>query len=233
MKIKLIIKFLLLSAAACLLAFGMAPAQDQNPVLPLNTILHRADSVMILQDSLLAHAKYKVKEEVIFSELTSQGTIKNSDTVISAVTIADNKEISRQVIYSTKKNKSDDKKDQSQSNEFSFDFKNPNYNFSLTETNDSSYIIAVAPKSSPKKGDFKGTFEIDRRGFFIRAIDASVPKPEGALKEFSTWMSFEPMEGGLVVIKALKMNGLAKALFGIFKIRFSGEVRYSNYEILK
>jgi hypothetical protein len=216
-----------------LMMAGMAPAQNMGAVLPLDIILHRADSVTIHQDSLLAHTKYKVKEEVIFSELTNQGTIKNSDTVISAVTIADNKELSRELLYSTKKNKSEDKKEQSQSGEFSLDFNNPDYNYSLTETNDSSYIIAVAPKLSPKKGDFKGTFEIDRKGFFIKAIDASVPKPEGALKEFSTWMSFEPMEGGLVVIKDVKMNGLAKALFGIIKIRFSGEVRYSNYEILK
>jgi hypothetical protein len=31
----------------------------------------------------------------------------------------------------------------------------------------------------------------------------------------------------------MKMKGLAKAFLGIFKMRFSGVIVYSNYEILK
>jgi hypothetical protein len=211
----------------------MASAQDMGTVLPLSEILHRADSVTIYQDSLSAHAKYKVKEEVVFSELNDQGIIKNSDTVISLVTMDGKKELSRQVIYTTRKNKSEGKKDQTQSKEFKFSFNDPNYNFSLTGTNDSLYIIAVSPKESLKKGDFQGKFEIDRKGFFTRAIDVEVPKPEGPLKEFSTLMNFEPLEGGFVVIKDVKMKGLVKAFLGIFKMRFSGEMRYSDYELLK
>jgi hypothetical protein len=226
-------RILLSLIASCLLVSAMASAQDMGTVLPLSEILHRADSVTIYQDSLTAHAKYKVKEEVVFSELNDQGIIKNSDTVISLVTMDGKKELSRQVIYTTRKNKSEGKKDQTQSKEFNFSFNDPNYNFSLTETNDSLYIIAVSPKESPKKGDFQGKFEIDRKGFFTRAIDVEVPKPEGPLKEFSTLMSFEPLEGGFVVIKDVKMKGLVKAFLGIFKMRFSGEMRYSDYELLK
>jgi hypothetical protein len=216
-----------------LFGFSLTQAQNNVEVLPIKEILHRADSVSVFQDSLLAHSKYKVREEVIFCELSDNGTIKNADTVISNVTIADKKEAVRELIYTTKKNKPDEKKDQKQEVGFSFSFSDPDYNFSLTETSDSLYIIAVSPKGTPKKGDYQGTIEIDRQGYFSRGIDFDVPKPEGALKEFSTQMSFEPLEGGLVVISEMKMKGLAKALFGIFKMRFSGEVKYSNYEFLK
>jgi len=216
-----------------LFGFSLTQAQNKEEVLLIKELLRRADSVSIYQDSLLAHSKYKVREEVIFCELTDNGTIKNADTIISSVTMADKKEATREVIYSTKKNKPEGKKDQKQEAEYSFSFNDPHYNFSLTETGDSSYIIAVSPKGSPKKGDYQGTIEIDRQGYFSRAIDFDVPKPEGALKEFSTQMSFEPLEGGLVVIREMKMKGLVKAFLGIFKMRFSGDVKYSNYEFLK
>jgi hypothetical protein len=218
---------------ALLFGFSFTQAQNNGEVLPIKEILHRADSVAIFQDSLLAHSNYKAREEVIFCELTDNGMIKNADTVISNVTIANKKETARELIYSTKKNKAEGKKDQNQEVGFSFSFSDPDYNFSLTETSDSSYIIAVSPKGPPKKGDYQGTIEIDRQGYFSKGIDFDVPKPEGALKEFSTQMSFEPLEGGLVVIREIKMTGLAKALLGIFKMRFSGEVKYSDYEFLK
>jgi len=221
----------LLPLFICIFWAGSAIGQNKGIALSVSEILHKADSVSIFQDSLLAHSKYRLKEEIIFSEITDQGAIKNSDTVISSVTMDGSKELSRQVIYSTRKSKSDEKKDQTSS--FSFSFSDTNYNFSLTATNDSSYIIAVSPKRSQQKGDFKGTFEIDRQNYFSRVVDVEVPKPEGALKEFSTWMNFEPLEGGLLVIKEVRMKGLAKAFLGIFKMRFSGEMKYSDYELLK
>lgn len=214
-------------------AFELAAAQQQPAPLPLDQILHKADSVATLQDSLLAHAKYKVKENVVFSELNDKGEIKNSDTIISDITIQDKKEVSRDVVYSTRKSKSEGKKDQSETMGFYFKFNDPNYNFSLTGTTDSTYIIAVSPKAAPKKGDLKGTIEIDRQNFYSRVIDIEVPQPEGALKEFTTWVKFEPLEGGLVVITDVKTKGLATAMLGIFKMRFSGEVKYSDYQMLK
>jgi len=107
------------------------------------------------------------------------------------------------------------------------------YDFSLTEINDSSYIIAVSPKGPPRKGEARGTITIDRQAFFTKRMYLEVPKPEGALKEFSTEIGFEPQEGGLVVLKEMKMKGFAKAFLGIFKIRFTGHIRCSDYEILQ
>jgi hypothetical protein len=211
---------------------GLASAQEAaRDTMTLNQILQKADSVATFQDSLLAHAKYKVRENVVFDELKDKAEIKNSDTIISEVTIENKKEVSRQVVYSTRKSKSGESKGQSMG--FYFKFDDPKYDYSLTGTNDSSYIIAVSPKAPVEKGEYTGTVEIDRRGFYSRTIDIEVPKPEGALKEFTTRVSFEPLEGGLVVIKEVKTEGLAKALFGIIKMRFSGEVKYSEYQILK
>jgi hypothetical protein len=228
-KMKIMIQLLI----ALLFGFSLTQAQNNVEVLPVKEILHRADSVAVYQDSLLAHSSYEAKKEYIINELTDKGMIKNSDTVISNVNIANKKEVVREVIYSSMKSKSAENKEQKQEVGFSFSFSDPDYNFSLTETSDSSYIIAVSPKGTPKKSEYHGTIEIDRRGFFYKSADLELLKPEGALKEFSTQMSFEPLEGGLVVIREMKMKGLVKAFLGIFKMRFSGEVRYSNYEFLK
>jgi hypothetical protein len=215
-----------------LLVSGIASAQDQGEdSLTVQQILHKADSVAVIQDSLLAHIKYAVRESVIFNELKGKGEIGKSDTIISDVIIENGKEASRQVVYSSRKSKSGESKEQSMGLYLQFD--NPDYNYSLTGMNDSSYIIAVSPKASVKKGDYTGTVEIDRRGFYSRVIDIEVPKPEGALKKFTTRVSFEPLEGGLVVIKDVETEGLVKALFGIIKMRFAGKVKYSDYKILE
>jgi hypothetical protein len=87
-----------------------APTYAQESTnLSTSEILHRADSVSTYQDSLLAHTKYKVKEEVIFSELNDQGIIKNSDTVISMLTMDGRNEISRETVYTTRKKKEEKK----------------------------------------------------------------------------------------------------------------------------
>jgi len=205
----------------------------QEPTLTLNEILHRADSITTLNDSLLAKTNYKVKVSAYFNEIDSDGTIKNADTTIAVVTMKGNEEQSRELIYSTRK--PEGKKEESKEEIIlSLSPDNPDYNFSLTETTDSSYIIAVLPRTNPpKKGDVRGTIVVDRRNFFTRRIDFEVPRPEGALKEFATNMTFEPMEGGLVVMKEMSMKGYAKALLGIIRVRFTGSVRYSEYELLK
>jgi len=217
------------------LAVLIPPAGAQNEAaafLSASEIMHRADSVSTYQDTLLAHTKFKAREEVIFNEIGGKGEIKNSDTVISLITMEGKREISRQIVYSSRK-KEGEKQGESQEAGMEFSYSNPDYNYSLTETNATSYVIAVSPKAEPKKGDVRGTISIDRQGFFTRALNLEVPKPEGALKEFATQISFEPLEGGLVVMREMKMKGFAKALLGIFKMRFSGEIRYSDYEILK
>jgi hypothetical protein len=209
-----------------------ALAQGIDTVLPVAQILQKADSVSNLQDSLRHLAKYKVKEEFIFNELDEDNTIKNADTAIAVVTMDGDKEISREIIYSTKQANGEKKNDE-EKKEISFSYTNPNYNFSLTGSDETNYIIAVSPKGSPKKGDIEGTIKVDRRSFETRAMDFTTPKPDGALKEFATSMSFEPMEGGLLVLREMRMKGFVKAFLGIFKMRFSGEVHYSNYEVLK
>src|SRR4030067_1841878 len=192
----------------------------------------RADSVAHYQDSLLAKTKYKLREEFVFNEITGKDEIKNSDTVIAIVTRQGKEEISREVIYPKKKFEGD-KKEKSQELGFKFSYSDTTYNFSLTEISDSSYIIAVSPRGTPREGAARGTIVIDRQAFFTKRFDLEVPRPEGALKEFSTEIGFEPLEGGLWVLKEMKMRGFAKAFLGIFKIRFTGHMRCSDYEILK
>ena len=201
--------------------------------LSLREILLRADSVSVLQDSLLGHTNYKVKVEAIFNEVDEAGRIKDSDTSITLVTMQGDKEISREVLYSTRRPEGK-KGEEKEELKFSLSPDNPDYNFSLTAVDDSSYIIAVAPRESPPgKGDVAGTVVIDRQRFFTKRIDFEVPRPEGALKEFSTSMNFEPLEGGLVVMEDMNMRGYARAFLGIFKIRFTGEIRFTEYEILE
>ncbi len=226
---------LALMALAVLLGAISARAQDPEVTPSLSEILQKADSVSILQDSLLAHARYKVRENVVFCEIDDKGQIKNADTMISAVTIENGKETARETIYSSRKSKSEDKKEKEKDESMGafFKFGNPRYNFTLTATTDSSYTVAFSPKEKPKKGDVRGTIEIDRRNYYSRVLDIEVPKPEGALKEFKTWVSFEPMEGGLVVMKEARTKGFVKALLGIVKMRFSGEIRYSDFQLLK
>jgi hypothetical protein len=111
---------------------------------------------------------------------------------------------------------------------------NPDYDFSLTEFDESSYKVAIVPRASPpNEGDYEGTITIDAQSFFVKRIDLDVPNPEGALKEFAINMNFEPLEGGLVVPTDMRMKGLVKALFGIVKVRFAGEIRFTEYQILE
>jgi len=207
-------------------------ADTLDEELTVNHIMARADSVSDFQDSLLARTKYRVREEFIFNEIRDNGEIKNSDTVISVVTMLGDEEISR-VVESSSRKSEEKKKEKDQEVSFRFSLSDTSYNFSLTETSGASYIIAVSPKGSPKKGDVLGTIEVDRQTFITKRIDLEVPKPEGALKEFATQLGFEPLEGGLVVMTKMNMQGFAKAFLGIFKIRFTGQIRYSDYEILQ
>jgi hypothetical protein len=126
-----------------------------------------------------------------------------------------------------------EKKSEEGKKEISFSYSNPDYNYSLTGTDDTNYIIAVSPKRSPEKGDIEGIVKVDKNSFETRVLEFRTLKPDGALKEFATSMSFEPMEGGLLVLREMRMKGFAKAFLGIFKMRFSGEVKYSNYELIK
>ncbi len=104
----------------------------------------------------------------------------------------------------------------------------------MTEFDESSYKVAIVPRASPpNEGDYEGTVEIDAQSFFIKRIDLEVPNPEGHLKEYAIDMNFKPLEGGLVVPTDMLMSGFAKALFGIVKVRFTGEIRFTEYQILE
>ena len=204
--------------------------QDDDP-LPLETILARTDSVMAVNDSL--HAVTKITYELfsVMNRLDSDGEIKSSDTTIALITSMGDEEISHEIIYSSA-GKDAEKKEEGE--EFSLSFDDPAYNFSLTDSDEWSYKIAVVPVSSPpSEGEFIGTVEIDKRRYFLKRFDFEVPDPEGALKEFEMVMDFEPLEGGLVVPVEMTMKGYAKALLGIIRIRFSGEFKFSKYEILE
>ncbi|MEE9555316.1 MAG: hypothetical protein V3W18_13590 [candidate division Zixibacteria bacterium] len=205
-------------------------AQDDDP-LPLETILARTDSVMAINDSLHANTKIRYELFSVMNRLDGDGGIKSSDTTIAIITSIGKDELSREIIYSSTGKDAEKKKE---GEEFSLSFDDPAYKFSLTDSDEWSYKISVIPKSSPpQEGEFIGTVGIDKRRYFLERFDFEVPDPEGALKEFAMVMDFEPLEGGLVVPVEMKMKGYVKAFLGIIRIRFSGEFRFSNYEILE
>lgn len=222
-----IVIFLLLSAAVVF-------AQDE-PVseLSLEEILTRAHSVGEANDSLLSASRYRFKQLAVFSRLEKDGSIKKADTTIAIMTMQGDEEISREVIYSSSGDE-EGKRSEGKKQEISLSPDNPDYNFDLTEITDDSYKISVSPKASPpKEGQYVGTIEIDRHDFYVKSFDFVVPDPEGALKEFSIAINFEPLEGGLFLPAEMRMRGYVKAVLGIIKVRFSGEFKFSDYEILE
>ncbi len=215
-----------------LLIYAVSFSQPEENRLTLADILIRADSVSNLNDSLLAQTKYSYESFSTFNRVDSDGNIKKSDTTIAMVTKLGDEELSREVIYSSNADK--EKRMKRQERKISFSPDNPDYNFPLTDFDVSSYKIAIVPRASPPdEGDYQGTIEIDRRSFFVKRIDLEVPNPEDALKEFAIDMNFKPLEGGLVVPTDMRMREFAKALLGIVKVRFTGEIRFAEYQILE
>jgi len=221
---------------AAVLLWGTANiyAQDEpDSGLSLEQIMARADSVMEKNDLLITNTKYRFEQFTVFNRLEKDGSIKEADTTIVIITREGDEELSREIIYSSS-GESEAKKSEEKEQKISLSPDNPDYSFSLTGITDDSYRIAVTPKASPpKEGQHVGTVEIDRQDFHLRSFDFVVPDPEGALKEFSIAISFEPLEGGLFAPKNMRMKGYVKAMLGIIKVRFSGEFRFSDYEILK
>jgi hypothetical protein len=218
---------------ALLLALPAISAADSMSVsLTPAEIMHKADSVTAFQDSIREDFCYRVREEAIFNEVDDKGRIKNSDTITAIVTMQGNEEISREILHATRKAEGG-KKEGKHEIGVGFSYGDTSLDYSLAEVTDTSYVIAVSPKGDPRKGDIKGTFEIDRLSFTTRRMDFEVPKPEGALKQFSTRIAFEPLEGGLMVMKEMEMRGLAKAFLGIFKVHFTAHIKYSDFEIIR
>ncbi len=201
--------------------------------LSLEQILARADSVAEINDSLLSTTKYRFEQFAVFNRLNKDGSVKKADTTIAIITRQGDEELSREVVYSSS-GEGESKKSEGKEQEISLSPDNPDYNFSLTEITDDSYKITVSPRSSPpKEGQYQGIIEIDRHNYYLKSFDFVVPDPEGALKEFSIAINFEPLEGGLFLPSDMRMTGYVKAVFGIIKVRFSGEFKFSDYEILE
>jgi hypothetical protein len=209
-------------------------AQDETATeLSLEQILAKADSVAEINDSLLSNTKYRFEQFSVFNRLEKDGSIKKADTTIAIITRQGDEELSREVVYSST-GEGEGKKSEGKEQKISLSPDNPDYNFDLTEITVDSYKIDVSPKASPpKEGQYVGTIEIDRQDFYVRSFDFVVPDPEGALKEFSIAINFEPLEGGLFLPVDMRMRGYVKAVLGIIKVRFSGEFEFSEYEILE
>lgn len=219
-------------ALAALSTIIKSPAGAQEPALSLQEVLHKADSVSHYQDSIFNKTRYSVREEMVFSEVDKAGNLKSSDTLIADLIMRGHEEVSRSPVYSTKEPGGEKK--ESHEGTFSLSFADSNYNYSLTDFDESSYKIGIVPKAMPpRKGDVGGVAVIDRDLFYTREINIEVPRPRGALKEIRTELSFEPLEGGLVVPREMKMTGFAKAFLGVFKFRFVVSTRYSNYQLIE
>ena len=219
---------LFLLPAMC--GYMVASAENIEPPA-IEDILARADSVSRLGDSVRAETTIKFKLFSVMNRLNGDNAVKESDTTIAVVTMKGEEEISREIIYSSKNGDGKSKRGEKKA---SFSFDDPAYNYSLTDSDESSYKISVVPKSSPPgEGEYAGTVEIDKQRFFLKRFDFDVPDPEGALKEFAIDMDFELLEGELLVPVEMKMRGFVKALMGIIRVRFSGEIRFSEYRILE
>ena len=224
---------LLLKAIIFLLFISTSYSQtlwEGPPGISLAEILSNADSVAKIEDSIRTETKIRYRLFSVMNRIHSDGTLKSSDTTIALITQKGDEEISREIISSTRSGAGEGKKGEK---ELSLSFDDPAYNFSLTDSSESSYKISVVPKSSPpKEGEYAGTIEIDKQRFFIRRFNLEVPDPEGALKEFAIEMDFELLEGGFAVPIGMRMRGYVKALIGIIRVRFTGEFRFSDYQIL-
>jgi hypothetical protein len=218
------------------LLFDSAAVIGQDAIgeeLSLEQVLARADSAGQINDSLLSTTKYRFEQFTVFNRLEKDGSIKKADTTVAVITMLGDEEISREVVYSSS-GEGESKKSENKEQEISLSPDNPDYDFSLTEITDDSYKIAVDPKvSPPKEGQYRGTMEIDRYKYYLKSFDFVVPDPEGALKEFSIAIDFEPLEGGLIVPGNMSMRGYVKAMLGLIKVRFSGEFRFRDYQILE
>ncbi len=217
-----------------ILAFSrIVVGEETDAPLTLNEILARADSVSSRSDSILTNNKYSFESYSIFERLNKDGSIKNIDTTDAVVTMRGTEELSREIIYSSSGDDGN-KKTKREEKRLSLSFDNPEYDFTLIGSDESSYTISVDPKTDPPgEGLYKGTIEIDRSRFFLKRFDFVIPNPEGALREFSIEMNFELLEGELVVPVDMRMTGFVKALLGIIKVRFSGETRFSDYKLLQ
>ena len=201
-------------AAISMIVISLAGAQE--PPLSLQEVLLKADSVSQYQDSIFSKTRYSVREEMVFSEVDKAWNLKSSDTLIADLIMRGHEEVSRSPVYSTREPGGEKK--ESREETFSLSFADSNYNFSLTEFDDSSYKIGIVPRATPpREGDVSGVVVIDRHLFCTREINIEVPRPRGALKEIRTELSFEPLEGGLVVPREMKMTGFEKAFLGIVK----------------
>ena len=215
-----------------LLIYTVSFSQSDENRLSLEDILVKADSVSNLNDSLLADTKYSYKSLLVFNRIDGDGNIKKSDTTIAIITRLGDEELSREVIYSS--NTDDGRRMKGQERKISFTPDNPDYEFSLTDFDESSYKIAIVPRASPpEEGEYEGTIEIDAQSFFAKRIDLEVPDPEGAMEKYAIDMNFKPLEGGLVVPTDMRMRGFVKVLLGIVKVRFTGEIRFTEYQILE
>ncbi len=215
-----------------LLIYTVSFSQSDENRLSLEDILLKADSVSNLNDSLLADTKYSYKSLLVVNRIDGDGDIEKSDTTIAIITRLGDEELSREVIYSS--NADEGRRMKRQERKISFAPDNPDYEFSLTDFDEASYKIAIVPRASPPdEGDYEGTVEIDAQSFFIKRIDLEVPDPEGAMDEYAIDLNFKPLEGGLVVPTDMLMSGFVKALLGIVKVRFTGEIRFTDYRILE
>lgn len=215
-----------------LIAGRVVIAQSTESPLTLEEVLHRADSVRTVNDSVLAETKFSFRSYSVFNRVDGDGDIKSSDTTIALITMLGDEELSREILYTS--NGDQGKKMKKREGKIPLSPDNPDYDLFLTGRNDETYNVAVVPRESPpKKGDYQGSIEIDSGDYSIRRIDFVVPRPEGALKEFAIDMNFKPLEGGLVVPTDMRIRGFVKALLGIVKVRFTGEILFSDYQILE
>lgn len=215
-----------------LLIYTFSFSQPDENLPSLEDILAKADSVSNLNDSLFADTKYSFKSFSVFNRVDGDGNIEKSDTTIVIITRLGDEELSREIIYPPDVDQGRRMKEQQEKISLSPD--NPDYEFSLTDFDGASYKIAIVPRAvPPEEGEYEGTALIDAQSFVVKRIDLEVPDPEGALKEFAIDMNFKPLEGGLVVPTDMKMRGFVKALLGIVKVRFTGEIRFTDYRILE
>jgi len=200
----------------------------------LEEILNRARNALISekdqgQDLMIEHT-----EKFISAKVDENGQSEKADTVIARVVIQGEKEISREIIYSTEDSKKKKAEGKGTLEDFIDDMSidSPNYKYDLIETTADEYVVSVTPrKKKPDKGQIEGKYYIDKNTFLLNSMDFVVPRPE-KLKELAMRFDFKKFDNGLYVTQSMFMLGRVRILFGVIDIRFKVDGEFYDYKVI-
>jgi hypothetical protein len=213
-----------------------------SQALSLEEILDKTQKAVQIERNKIDTYIYEYTEKTVFTKLDKKGQAEEADTTISRIRMKGYDRLSEEIIYSrskAKKEKSDDKKDNEESQEFTVGIDvelsadNPDYIFEMTDETDREYVISITPrKKKPDRGQVKGKYFIDKESFLIKTMNLEVPRPKKT-KELKMHFAFTKLDDGPYVMTDMEMQGRVRVLFGVINIRFHVFGEFYDYKVLK